>query len=237
MRYVEAIGGEVIPLGRQGENEVETVQFNVSGWADVYGDGTFTLSHQRCCDGDGFNREITMSDDGQYVLWLITSTDVAAAGRGRLQLTYTVNDAVAKSVIYSTHVTASLNASEDVPMPWKPWVDQVLEAGENAVESAQSASESEANVKAAEENVENYARIAEESAAIAETFVGAPLTASTVDAMTDTTRIYVYVGSETGMSNGYWYYWNGAAWVSGGVYNAVEVDVATNQDIDNALYS
>lgn len=237
MRYVEAIENEVIPLGRQGENEVETVQFNVSGWADVYGDGTFTLLHQRCCDGDGFNREITMSDDGQYVLWLITSTDVAAAGRGRLQLTYTVNDAVAKSVIYSTHVVGSLNASEDVPMPWKPWVDQVLAAGENAVESAQNASESEANAKTAEENAENYASIAEESATIAETFVGAPLTASTVDAMTDTTRIYVYVGSEAGMSNGYWYYWNGTAWTDGGVYNSIADDVASNADIDAQLYS
>jgi len=50
--------------------------------------------------------------------------------------------------------------------------------------------------------------------------VGTPLTASTVAGMTDQSKIYVYVGSETGYTAGNWYYWNGTAWTSGGVYNA-----------------
>ena len=53
--------------------------------------------------------------------------------------------------------------------------------------------------------------------------VGSPLKASTVAQMTDTNKIYVYVGSEYGYINGNWYYWNGSAWVSGGVYNSVAV--------------
>ena len=51
-------------------------------------------------------------------------------------------------------------------------------------------------------------------------FKGSPLVASTVAGMTDTSHVYVYVGSETGMTSGNWYYWDGSAWVSGGVYNA-----------------
>lgn len=54
--------------------------------------------------------------------------------------------------------------------------------------------------------------------------VGSPLVASTVSAMTDTSKIYVYTGSESGYTSGDWYYHNGSAWVSGGVYNAVAVD-------------
>ncbi len=54
--------------------------------------------------------------------------------------------------------------------------------------------------------------------------VGSPLMASTVAGMTDTTKIYVYTGSETNYTAGDWYYYNGSAWVSGGVYNAVAVD-------------
>lgn len=50
---------------------------------------------------------------------------------------------------------------------------------------------------------------------------GAPLVASTVSSMTDTNRVYVYTGSETGYTDGNWYYYNGSAWVSGGVYNSV----------------
>ena len=50
--------------------------------------------------------------------------------------------------------------------------------------------------------------------------VGSPLVASTVAGMTDHDKIYVYVGSETGYTSGNWYYWDGSAWVSGGVYNS-----------------
>jgi hypothetical protein len=41
-----------------------------------------------------------------------------------------------------------------------------------------------------------------------------PLAASSVDGMTDTTRIYVNT------TDGYWYYYNGSAWVQGDVYQS-----------------
>lgn len=53
---------------------------------------------------------------------------------------------------------------------------------------------------------------------------GSPLTAGTVAEMTDTTRVYVYTGSETGYTEGDWYYWDGSAWTSGGVYNTIAID-------------
>lgn len=52
---------------------------------------------------------------------------------------------------------------------------------------------------------------------------GSPLTAETKAQMTDHTRVYVYTGSEPNMVAGNWYRWNGSAWTSGGVYNAVAV--------------
>lgn len=57
--------------------------------------------------------------------------------------------------------------------------------------------------------------------------VGSPLTAITASAMIDTNKIYVYIGSETGYTNGDWYYWNGTAWIDGGVYNAVAFETDT----------
>lgn len=56
---------------------------------------------------------------------------------------------------------------------------------------------------------------------------GSPLTASTVAGMTDRTRVYVYTGSESGYTSGNWYYWNGSAWVSGGVYNSTAINTDT----------
>lgn len=56
---------------------------------------------------------------------------------------------------------------------------------------------------------------------------GSPLVASTVAGMTDHEKVYVYVGSETGYTSGNWYYWDGSAWASGGVYNSVAVQTDT----------
>ena len=42
--------------------------------------------------------------------------------------------------------------------------------------------------------------------------------------MTDTGKVYIYTGSESGYTTGNWYYYNGTTWVSGGVYNSVEIE-------------
>lgn len=96
-------------------------------------------------------------------------------------------------------------------------------------------------------NVEDYSEAAASSASLAESAVtsaqaaatqaagyvdqavilgGTPLVAATVSAMSDHDRVYVYTGSETGYTAGNWYYWNGSAWTSGGIYNssAVQTD-------------
>lgn len=71
--------------------------------------------------------------------------------------------------------------------------------------------------------------------------VGTPLVAATAADMTNINKIYVYTGSEAGYTAGDWYYWNGAAWTDGGVYNAVAVDSAlsptsTNPIANKAVY-
>ena len=60
---------------------------------------------------------------------------------------------------------------------------------------------------------------------------GSPLTASTAAEMTETDRVYVYTGSESGYSNGHWYYYDGTAWQDGGVYNAAAVQTDTTLSV------
>lgn len=57
--------------------------------------------------------------------------------------------------------------------------------------------------------------------------VGSPLVAETAADMTDETKVYVYTGDEAGYTNGNWYYYDGSAWVSGGVYNATVYETDT----------
>ena len=113
--------------------------------------------------------------------------------------------------------------------------DDELEAAENAADNANSYAENAAEYA---ERAENAAETAAEDAVDAVmptlrnefdevyapiTAVGSPLVATLASQMTDTSKVYVYAGSETGMTNGDWYYYNGTDWVSGGVYNAVAI--------------
>ena len=50
---------------------------------------------------------------------------------------------------------------------------------------------------------------------------GSPTPVATVAEMTDESAVYLYTGSETGYTAGNWYYYNGTAWTSGGVYGGV----------------
>lgn len=54
--------------------------------------------------------------------------------------------------------------------------------------------------------------------------VGSPLVASTAAGMTDTTKVYVYTGSETGYKSGYWYYYDNGDWLEGGAYNSAALE-------------
>lgn len=64
--------------------------------------------------------------------------------------------------------------------------------------------------------------------------VGSPTVAATAAAMADTSRVYVYTGSESGYTAGNWYYYDGSAWVSGGVYNATAVQTDTTLTVAGA---
>lgn len=61
---------------------------------------------------------------------------------------------------------------------------------------------------------------------------GAPKAVSTIDDMTDTTKVYVLT------TDGYWYYYDGTDWVQGGVYQASQStdDVKTIGDILTCVY-
>lgn len=54
--------------------------------------------------------------------------------------------------------------------------------------------------------------------------LGSPLIAETAADMTDTARTYVYTGTETGYTNGNWYYYDGESWASGGIYGSVALE-------------
>lgn len=58
--------------------------------------------------------------------------------------------------------------------------------------------------------------------------VGTPLVANEAADMTETDKIYVYIGNEVGYTNGNWYYFNGTSWASGGEYASGQSGISDN---------
>ena len=85
-------------------------------------------------------------------------------------------------------------------------------------------------------NSRYYSQLAAQSATEAAAFVGSPLRALTAAQMTNTEKVYVYAGTESGYTKGNWYYYNGLAWVSGGVYMAADAEIATLEEMYAELY-
>lgn len=117
--------GSILPLGKQGENLVRQIQFDLSRWISNFGPGTVQLLHQR--NGDEAPYPVAVEQAGNLAVWTVTSADTAAAGTGRAELQYYVGDALAKSETWMTKVLPALgDASETPPEAQQGWVDQVL---------------------------------------------------------------------------------------------------------------
>ena len=130
--------GSILPMGKQGENLVRQIQFDLSRWISNFGPGTVQLLHQR--SGDEAPYPVAVEQEGHCAVWTVTSADTAAAGTGRAELQYYVGDALAKSETWMTKVLAALGpAGEMPPEAQQGWVDQVLQAGTVATEAAEKA--------------------------------------------------------------------------------------------------
>lgn len=127
-----------IPIGRQGENEAQRVVWPdiVTGWAKLYGDGVFSLAVKR--KGDAAPYPVTVTTEDGSLVWVPTNADTAVAGSGSCELSYTVDDVLAKSQTWSTEVYSSLTGEGETepPEPYQSWVDKVLKAGAAAEAAA-----------------------------------------------------------------------------------------------------
>lgn len=176
-------------IGRQRENEVTQVQFDVSEWVRTYGPGTLALSVQRRRDRVPYPVPIAIVDGA--ATWTISNTDTAQEGHIKAQLTYMVGTKIKKSKVYMLTVNGSLPEDGRAPDGYTAWLETLQEltaetaanaesARQSAASAGQSASDAEHSVQEAQgyaddasasaRNAENSAQSAEESAGEAERY-------------------------------------------------------------------
>lgn len=171
MRCICAKKDSDIPLGRTGENDVEGVRFDVKEWPDLYGEGgSFVLVHKRPGDTQPYVCATAVGSSGCLV-WVIQDVDVQYTGRGEAQLTYVVDSKVAKSVIYTTRISRSLEQEGELPEPYETMIEELIEAAANITTDAERAETARDAAEASEGNAkdsEDAAKRSEDSEAVHE---------------------------------------------------------------------
>lgn len=131
MKTIIASPGIVLSLGREGENAVRQIIFDITDWHSEFGKGgSVTLLVQRPGDTEPYPVAVTVS--GPTATWLVSAADTAKPGvYGQAELQYRIGDVVVKSAIWRTFIADSLGTpSPTPPDPQQAWVDQVLDAAQ-----------------------------------------------------------------------------------------------------------
>ena len=115
-----------INIGKQGENKATQVVFDVSEMIDTYGSGTAVVVVQRRGDLHPYELDNT-SQSGDKVTWTVSNVDTAVYGTGRVQLFWTINDEIAKTVTYAFFVEEALSDPTDAPyVPDGGWISEKI---------------------------------------------------------------------------------------------------------------
>lgn len=155
-----------IILGRLGENNALMVMFPVEDMIASFGQGTFMVMAQRNIDDAPY--PVATTNDGRYVYWSTSNSDLSSVGEGKVQLTMMVGGSIVKTKIWKTLCLPSLDESPEVPEPYESWVNQIIEASgsvqtyaEQAGNNADRAEEAYRNTKAIDDEVEEHIEVVE----------------------------------------------------------------------------
>ena len=132
----------VVRIGKCGEKLVTEVSFDFSKWKEKYGEGNLVLLLQRPFERLIYPVELQIEDT--IATWVVTATDTEIKGIGKATLQYNVDDKIKKSKLFKFIVEESLVADSVAPAPYQDYVNQAIDAVEEAKEYAQSASDSAA---------------------------------------------------------------------------------------------
>ena len=176
-------------IGRQRENEVTQVRFDVSEWVRTYGLGTLALSVQRRRDMRPYPVPIAIVDGA--ATWTISNTDTAQEGHIKAQLTYMVGTKIKKSNVYTLSIKGSLPVDGDAPEAYETWLEilqtMTAETAANAESAQQSAASAGQSASDAEQSMQDAQGYADDASASAQS---ASADADRAEAARDTAQTY-----------------------------------------------
>ena len=122
--YLASIDTGSLLLGYQGENEHIQYAIRCDAVFDDYPSAIVTML-VKAPNGTVYPKEVTK--DGNSVLWTVTASDTAYAGGGQVQITFTDDGEVVKTVVANTTGLASLMGNDPPPDPIQDWITEADE--------------------------------------------------------------------------------------------------------------
>ena len=132
--------------GVQGENEARSIEFDITPWVEELGNGACTATAKRPTDTTPY--PVTVTRSGNVVTWKPNSTDTAIEGLGAFQLSFSIDDVVAKTRIWNTKIAPSLVGAGDPPDPYDDWLQDLRDIAADALQDAQDADASAQDAEA-----------------------------------------------------------------------------------------
>lgn len=232
-KKVQTIMGQALVAGEENSQYIKFVLDRFWDGIDISGK-TFSIEYALSGLYYGTSEAVNaeMTTDKVRFGWIVPETACCVSGKLLFVIRVESEDYILKSQIVEVSVYKTINVEDVVPEPTREaWYREFEARVEVAIDDAEAAlAQAQQAVTVAEtaaQNAQTAEDNAEQAAASAQIRYGSPLTAQTAEEMTDENRVYVYVGAESGYTSGNWYYYDGSAWVSGGVYNGTGINTDT----------
>lgn len=161
MDIYEARPGNIIELGKRGTHLTRTWKFDVRKWFEDYPTYNVYVLHQRTDMSSPTPVSYFETRDG-YTYWLISSGDVAVKGYGKLELVMLDGEGKrAKSETWFTYTEDTIcpigddpPLDVDPPEPQQGWVEDVLDAADQAVRAKEAAETARGKAEDAQQKAE-----------------------------------------------------------------------------------
>lgn len=150
-------------IGKQGEHLAHSIEFDYTEWVNQYGIGALSLIVKRNGDINSYPVLLSTSieEEKNIAKWDITSIDTEKAGKGLVELQYSVDDKIVRSQLFETFVYSSIADSiTNPPDPYVTWVNTLITlgntVGQYVIKAELAANKSEEFANKAETASEHY---------------------------------------------------------------------------------
>ncbi len=123
---------EILRIGKVGENEFRTLEFDVRPWLSLYPAGNITAIFRR---PDDQSYPVNVVTEGGISRWTVAAVDLAVAGCGEFEIRILNGAIIGKSCRFSCIVEESSTQGAVPPPPVQDWVTTTLQKAVDATDN------------------------------------------------------------------------------------------------------